>query len=242
MMFKIRCNCEIRMRRICMFLCALCLSLSNSFSQSPIELQFIPTWKGVAIDEVPFCANFSETDSICLHVFRFYIHGIQFNSHGKRVWRSSSEHYLIDVEHDESMRLRFNLPDSISIDEVQFILGVDSVLQLNGAHSGVLDPIQGMYWTWQSGYIGWKFEGVELGAGQSTAIQWHVGGFRTPYQTQRTVRLKIGEVRDSKQCSIKIDWLLHDWRSIVPAEVMSPNDYARLLADRFQTCFQIQQR
>jgi hypothetical protein len=49
-------------------------------------------------------------------------------------------------------------------------------------------------------------------------------------------------VGDFIQCSIQIDRLLHDWRSIVPAEVMSPNDSAKLLADRFQTCFQIKLR
>jgi hypothetical protein len=206
------------------------------------HLEFVPQWQESPIPKDVFFFIGNTSDSLRISSLRIYLHTIQLESEGRVVWSSGKEHCLVDVFEKDQAEIAMPKSELSKCDYISFVIGVDSTLQTTGAHSGALDPIHGMYWTWQSGYIGWKFEGEELSAGQSTAIQWHVGGFRAPYQTQRTVRLKIGEVGDSIQCSIQIDRLLHDWRSIVPAEVMSPNYYARLLADRFQTCFQIKLR
>jgi hypothetical protein len=205
-------------------------------------LEFVPQWQESPLPKDVFFFIGNTSDSLRISSLRIYLHTIQLESEGRVVWSSGKEHCLVDVFEKDQAEIAMPKSELAKCDYISFVIGVDSTLQTTGAHSGVLDPIHGMYWTWQSGYIGWKFEGEELSAGQSAAIQWHVGGFRAPYQTQRTVRLKIGEVGDSIQCSIQIDRLLHDWRSIVPAEVMSPNYYARLLADRFQTCFQIKLR
>lgn len=206
------------------------------------HLEFVPQWQENPIPKEVFFSIGNTSDSLRISSLRVYLHTIQLEREGRVVWSSGKEHFLLDVFEKEPAEIVMATSELSKCDHISFVIGVDSMLQTTGAHSGALDPIHGMYWTWQSGYIGWKFEGEELSAGQSTAIQWHVGGYRAPYQTKRTARLKIGEVRGSIQCSIQIDQLLHDWRSIVPAEVMSPNDSAKLLADRFKTCFQIQQR
>ena len=53
---------------------------------------------------------------------------------------------------------------------------------------GVLDPIRGMYWTWQAGYIHWKIEGQFL-SGAKSQFEYHIGGYRKPYGTAQLVHI-----------------------------------------------------
>jgi hypothetical protein len=211
----------------------------NVFGQSFVSLNFIPMWQGTTISVDSVFSIVNSGDSLRVTALRFYVYNIQFESEGKVVWSSGDEHFLIDVFEKEGARIPAELFEQSKVDHLSFMIGVDSTLQTTGAHSGALDPIQGMYWSWQSGYINWKLEAEVFHAGQSNAIQWHVGGYRAPYQTQRTVRLKVMNDSDSIQCGLQLDTLLRDWRVIAPAEVMSPSDKAMVLSDRFQSCFQI---
>ena len=211
----------------------------NVFGQSFVSLNFIPMWQGKTIsgDSVFSIGNIG--DSLRVSALRFYVYNIQCESENRIVWSSGDEHFLIDVFEKEGERIPAELFEQSKVDHLSFRIGVDSTLQTTGAHSGALDPMHGMYWAWQSGYINWKLETEIIHAGQSNAIQWHVGGYRAPYQTQRTVRLKVMDDADSIQCGVQLDTLLRDWRLIAPAEVMSPSDKAMVLSDRFQSCFQI---
>jgi hypothetical protein len=211
----------------------------NVFGQSFVSLNFIPMWQGTTISVDSVFSIVNSGDSLRVTALRFYVYNIQLESENRVVWNSGEEHFLIDVFEKDGTSLPTKLPTKSTVDHLSFIIGVDSTLQTNGAHSGVLDPIHGMYWSWQSGYINWKLEAEVIHAGQSNAIQWHVGGYRAPYQTQRTVRLKVMDDADSIQCGLQLDSLLRDWRVIAPAEVMSPSDKAMVLSDRFQSCFHI---
>jgi hypothetical protein len=211
----------------------------NVFGQSFVSLNFIPMWQGTTISVDSVFSIVNSGDSLRVTALRFYVYNIQLESENRVVWNSGDQHFLMDVFEKDGASIPTNLSTQSKVDHLSFVIGVDSTLQTTGAHSGVLDPIHGMYWSWQSGYINWKLEAEVIHAGQSNAIQWHVGGYRVPYQTQRLVRLKIMNDSDFIQCGVQLDNLLRDWRVIAPAEVMSPGDKAMVLSDRFQSCFQI---
>lgn len=71
--------------------------------------------------------------------------------------------------------------------EVTFTIGVDSVKSISPVEerTGVLDPAgftdDGMYWSWNSGYIFMKLEGTSSAVAANAAgirkYQYHVGGF-----------------------------------------------------------------
>jgi hypothetical protein len=208
------------------------------FGQGNACLTFIPRWKG---KEIPVDSVFSigsDGDSMRVSALRFYIYNIRFESENAAVWSSGNEHFLVDVFEESGASIPIKSSAQLKFDYLSFSIGVDSTLQTTGAQSGVLDPIHGMYWAWQSGYIAWKLEAELAHSAQSKKIQWHVGGFRAPYQAQRTVRLKLTEQLHPIKCGIQLDELLSEIERS-PAEVMSPNNTAMLLADRFQTCFKI---
>ncbi len=75
-------------------------------------------------------------------------------------------------------------------DRFRVLLGVDSLIQVSGAAGGDLDPSHGMYWTWQSGYIHLKVEGVFHAAeGAEIPFNYHIGGFEGKQNTLQTISI-----------------------------------------------------
>ena len=83
----------------------------------------------------------------------------------------------------------------------QIFFGVDSLLNYNGIHEGALDPINNMYWTWQTGYIYCKLEGYILNQTTKQNFEYHIGGF--PLKDKRP--LWIGQKSDGKSLELNFD-------------------------------------
>src|ERR1700733_2843147 len=80
--------------------------------------------------------------------FRFYIsHIVLVDKKGDRAGQSSkTDCFLVDFSDPGSTII--NLPATGGdYRQLQFLLGVDSVLNTSGAHTGSLDPLRGMFWT-----------------------------------------------------------------------------------------------
>jgi hypothetical protein len=171
---------------------------------------------------------------------RFYLHNVELKHEGRLVWASAESHYLFDSGVASRLEIPLSISASTPVDEISFVIGVDSALQVNGAHSGVLDPIQGMYWTWQSGYIHWKLETEFLDSASDSSLTWHVGGYRAPYNSMRVIRYAVNTDSTSYLFTVDIRRLINDVWGHVPLMVMSPSAHAMKLADSFQSCIQWQ--
>jgi hypothetical protein len=171
---------------------------------------------------------------------RFYLHNVELKHEGRLVWSSADSHYLFDSGVASRLEIPMSISASTPVDEISFVIGVDSALQVNGAHSGVLDPIQGMYWTWQSGYIHWKLETESLDSASDSSLTWHVGGYRAPYNSLRVIRYAVNTASTNYLFTVDIRRLINDVRGRVPLSVMSPSAHAMKLADSFKSCIQWQ--
>ncbi|HXP53201.1 MAG TPA: MbnP family protein, partial [Bacteroidia bacterium] len=64
----------------------------------------------------------------------------------------------------------------------------------SGAQSGALDPVNAMFWEWNTGYIFMKMEGKSpVSKSPGNLLEFHIGGYRTPYNCIRTVTLKLSQ-------------------------------------------------
>jgi hypothetical protein len=95
-----------------------------------------------------------------------------------------SSYFLISEEHDGSQRVVINNVPSGDYNKITFTIGVDSLRSTMDVskRQGVLDPAQGhdgMYWTWNSGYIFFKMEGTSPSApaDQDHKFYYHIGGY-----------------------------------------------------------------
>ena len=225
------------MRTVFFYLAILVLAPFAVWSQKEVTIGFVPCRKDGQIISANQVISDDSIDSLQLNTLRFYLNNVELSYQGKQVWTSGKEHFLVDAMDDSRRSIELLLPEGLEYDELSFVVGVDSSLQVNGAHSGVLDPIQGMYWTWQSGYIHWKLEAEAKIGGKREAITWHVGGYRQPFNTLRRVSLPVVSGRTHMKIGIDVFSLLAAKQTDIDYTIMSPSKQAVHLADQFQNAF-----
>lgn len=122
--------------------------------------------------------------------FRYYISNIVFtgkSTGSKPVLLDTC--FLIDEMKPASKQVQLPVPAG-SYDTISFLLGVDSIKNISGAQSGVLDPLLDMFWTWNSGYVMAKLEGTSpLSKLPRHMIEYHIGGFAGRHKVLKTIKL-----------------------------------------------------
>jgi hypothetical protein len=126
-----------------------------------------------------------------LDMFRFYAGKITASYKGRLVKKifSVSDYHLVDFADSATTSITLWLPEG-DYDEIQFQLGIDSIDQISGAQTGALDPLKGMFWTWNSGYTSFKLGGISPESNEPAhTFFYHIGGYRSPNITVSIVKL-----------------------------------------------------
>jgi hypothetical protein len=92
----------------------------------------------------------------------------------------SEQHFknyeLIDAAKPETLSFSLDSVINGEFTAVKFMLGIDSGRNHSGAQDGDLDPVHGMLWTWNTGYIFYKHEGNYItSAGDTSTVVLHLG-------------------------------------------------------------------
>lgn len=110
------------------------------------------------------------------YLLKYYIsHLALVNEAGARVPLYS--HELIDQSIPSSLQLdQVEIPDG-HYTSLEFNLGIDSLHNHTGDQAGDLDPMYGMIWTWNTGYIFFKHEGyfTSSTSGTEQPLIYHYG-------------------------------------------------------------------
>ena len=176
-------------------------------------------------------------DSVSINKLKFYLSNIMLQTiDGK--WLSARKKYvLIDLEDSSSLKQSITIGNKMKITSVAFNIGIDSAIQMQGARGGDLDPANGMYWTWQSGYINFKLEGTSKSCpARKNKFQFHIGGFQAPYNSLQKVEIPI-EHAHSFRILLDLNALMEKENIIEQYEVMSPNDAAMRFAQKLPSIF-----
>ena len=73
---------------------------------------------------------------------------------------------------------------------ISFTIGVDSIHNCSGLQTGALDPTNAMFWAWNTGYIFLKLEGTaDASHSPGHFFEYHIGGFRAPNNSIRSITL-----------------------------------------------------
>lgn len=193
---------------------------------------------------------FAEDYSI--KTFKFYIHGIELiNSQTNSIYRvDKNEHYLVNAADSAGSYLQISVAAS-SYDRISFIIGVDSIRNVSGAQTGALDPAQGMFWTWSTGYIMAKLEGNSpVAATPNNVIEYHIGGFKGTESVLRKVVLDFPssqrvDLKQTKHSVVTISANINSWFSPNPIRIsqkpvsMTPGSLATQIADNYANMFRV---
>lgn len=170
------------MRLIVLFVLAF-----NLVSFGQVNLAFKPTWNEKTFklsDTLPL----KNAQRIHFETYRFYLSDLAFYNDSTLIFSDTEKAHLLDLAFDSTLQISFpNLPKN-SYNFVSFRFGIDSLTNVSGAMHGDLDPMYGMYWSWQSGYINCKLEGQIIGE-KTTAFQYHLGGYLPPFDASAKIQI-----------------------------------------------------
>jgi hypothetical protein len=210
---------------------------------APLTIGFSLMAYGAALDTSVQYTNGSG-EKFNVSSFKFYITAISFRNSSGSVSEQNGYH-LVDLNQPASQQFEVNLPPGM-YDRVSFSVGVDSTRNVSGAQTGALDPTNGMFWTWNTGYIFAKLEGRSPSSpAPFQKITHHIGGFRTGEQALRTVTLNTNvEIGRTKQLLINAD--VQKWFEgpnqisiAANASIMSPGGIALKIADNYAGMFSV---
>lgn len=171
------------------FIVWICLSASSLAQnrQVLVALHYEYGGKPLVYDEES--GEASAHDSLFISVLKCYLTDFGLVREDGKVIHEKDSYHLMDFSKPESLSFSINVPTKAKISKIRFNLGVPKEIQEGGVGGGDLDPTKGMYWTWQSGYINFKLEG--LMRGEEDKIQYHLGGFQEGQNCLQTRELAI---------------------------------------------------
>ncbi len=166
---------------------------------------------------------------------KFYVSNIRLMKADTLV-KKLDQYFLFDVS-QSSVFILETTSDTLDFDHVVFSIGVDSTKSVSGAFGGDLDPTNGMYWSWQSGYINFKIEGTStLCPTRKNKFQFHLGGYSYPYNALQNY--SVACTPSGKQSiAIAIDQFMNTIDLGKEHSVMSPGLRAVELSKSFTASF-----
>ena len=226
------------MKYILILIILLILNTLNAQTNSTLNLTFLPTFNQEAV-KINLEETQEEPTSIQLETFKCYISKVELFDGKTLVFEEEKSYHLLDVEEEHSLKLSLDLPKDISFSHIKFNVGIDSLTNMSGAFGGDLDPTNGMYWTWQSGYINFKLEGVAANCpARHHRFQYHIGGYQHPYNALQSIVLPI-ENQENININIELDKVFEQVDLENFYEVMSPNEKAIEFAQMIPTLFSV---
>lgn len=128
--------------------------------------------------EIKFKVNLPTDTSIKIETLKFYISDLKISNKNSIVFEEKNFYKLVDISNDTVATITSQVPSNLLFNKISFNLGIDSNTNKTGIQGGELDPSQGMYWSWQSGYINFKLEGTSPKCNtRKNKFQFHLGGF-----------------------------------------------------------------
>jgi hypothetical protein len=191
-------------------------------------------------------------ENYVLKKFKYYISNVQINNIDKYANENESYH-LIDEASEASKSFMYQAATDIYT-TLSFTIGVDSVRNVSGAQSGALDPLNDMFWTWNSGYIMAKIEATSPSSAQvNNKVEYHIGGFSGVNNVLKRVTLalpltKLLTVQKDKTSEIIITADLDAWwqnpNNLKISDnpiCTTPGDLAKKIADNYSKMFTIKE-
>lgn len=182
-------------------------------------------------------------------MFKYYICNIRLKKlDGKEF--VSKEYFLINEDVEESKKIILkDIPEG-TYTTLVFTIGVDSAANCSGAQSGALDPINAMFWAWNTGYIFMKLEGKAAASSAPGKIfEYHIGGYKDPNDNIRKIFFPFTEnvlIEKNKTAEIKmkvnVSEILKDPTTIDFSKLPTVTDAQNggIIADNYRDAFSIQ--
>lgn len=116
-------------------------------------------------------------DTLTFTTFKYFISNFRLKKEDGSWWTHPESYFLVDVSALSAPQINITGIPVGNYTEVSYVMGVDSTRNVSGAQSGALSTTTGMFWSWNTGYIMLKAEGLSPQASMGGAFTFHLGGF-----------------------------------------------------------------
>lgn len=149
---------------------------------------------------------------------------------------------------DQSKSTSFEIPAKAGVyNKLSFLLGIDSLHHVSGAQEGALDPMNDMFWTWNTGYVVFKLDGTSaVSNADRNRIEHHIGGYRFNQNVSTVIEILFADgltISENATTEIIIGMNLDAyWENISIAEnpvITVPNAIALKVAQNFKSLFRL---
>jgi len=219
-----------------------CLAFSAAGQGSmKVEFEHFLGDQALRVDDVQYYNAAGQ--SFTVSKLKYYVSNMMlYSTDGAEV--SFGGYYLIDEDKPDSKDIILENVPAGDYNAIGFTVGVDSLHNCSGAQSGALDPVNAMYWTWNTGYIFLKLEGKSPASkSPGHLFEFHIGGYKAPANCIRTVRLQMPARRAGAEIYIKADisLLLSAPSQVDFSKLSSVTDFhnAPMIADNYAHMFSI---
>jgi len=184
-------------------------------------------------------------ENMIINRFRYYVSNIVLIDNANKKHVLPNEYYLIDEADSASKIVTIKSPVA-TIKRIEFLLGVDSIRNVSGVQTGTLDPMKGMFWTWNTGYIFAKLEGTsDSSHAAAHAFSYHIGGYKPGENAARKIVLNLPSANEHPS-NIIISANINQWfQSTTNVHIAqtpvchSTGTLALQIADNYSTMFTI---
>jgi hypothetical protein len=185
-------------------------------------------------------------ETISVEKFKYYVSNFSVTNDKGAVTKLPAQYFLVDEADSASKNINLLIPGNMIVTRVSFLLGVDSIKNVSGIQTGALDPLKGMFWTWNSGYIMAKMEGSSASAATAgNRFTYEIGGFRKGMNTIKHIELAIDyKGKELEEIHINAD-LNHWFKGNTELKISetpichSPGALAMRIADNYSSMFSI---
>ncbi len=197
------------------------------------QLRIIPSWdnKALELEQVYLTEN---KDSISFSTLKMYFSDFRFKEKLSGGITEIDTLIFYDLA-DSSTHVFFKNLEISNYDDVSFTLGLDSSKNVSGELENAYDPLLGMYWAWNTGYVNLKLAGKSsLVLTKTHDFEFHLGGYRFPYASAQQVQV---DLLDS-YIQFELSLLFPDVISLKKTHhLMLPGKEAFLILQGLAACF-----
>ncbi len=220
----------------CTFFYITCISYASAQKIS-INFLHVVDKETLNLDTSNYKNSLGQTFTI--NKFKYYISNVTLtNARGKKY--TSKQSFLINEADEASKKITLQHVPKDGYTAISFTIGIDSIHNCSGVQTGALDPMNGMFWTWNTGYIFLKLEGKSPTSSLPTnLIEYHIGGFKKPNNCIRKITLPLTAKQKALQVKVDITVLLNNKTVVDFTKLPSVTDAknATLIADNYANMF-----
>lgn len=179
-------------------------------------------------------------DSVSITRFCVYLSQIELLYEDGTSVLDKNFHQLVDTDDLSSLKFSTRGKQNAALKALRFQIGVDSLTCVSGALDGALDPANGMYWAWNSGYINAKLEGrCKQIPTREKQFEFHIGGYLAPYASVQQVEIPVQNLASGEVLTLNAD--LSKWFKNLDLKqnhtIVMPGEEALKMAQRYAHMF-----